>query len=59
MNKTVFITGGNAGTGYGIAELFAREKWDVLISGRRKEEVDAAAKRLCEQYGIFSKDVYL
>jgi len=55
MNKTVFITGGYAGTGYGIAELFAREKWDVLISGRRKEALDAAAKRLSKQYGVFSE----
>ena len=55
MNKTVFITGAQSGTGYGIADLFARQGWDVLISAQNADEASAAAKSLCERYGIFSK----
>lgn len=55
MNKTVFVTGGQNGTGRGIAELFARQGWDVLISGRRIEEVHAAAKSISEKYNVYSK----
>ena len=33
MNKAVVITGAQSGTGYGIAEFFARQGWDVFITG--------------------------
>ena len=56
MNKTVFVTGGQNGTGRGIAEFFARQGWDVLISGRRIEEVYAAAKSISEKYKVYSNN---
>ena len=34
MNKAVFITGAHKGTGYGIAEQFAKNGWDVFITSR-------------------------
>ena len=52
MNKTVFITGGQSSTGYGIADFFARQGWDVIISAQKGDEARAAAKKLSEQYGI-------
>ena len=52
MNKTVFVTGACYGTGYAIAERFAEEGWNVLISGRDQQKVDSAAKSLSEKYGI-------
>ena len=55
MNKAVFITGAQSGTGYGIAELFAKQGWDVFITSRRGKDAEAGAKRLSEDYGIFSK----
>ncbi len=55
MNKAVFITGAQSGTGYGIAELFAREGWDVFITSRRGEDAQKSAKKLSEDYGIFAK----
>ena len=55
MKKAVFITGAQAGTGYSIAERFAREGWDVFITSRTAEKAEAAAKRLTEAYGIFAK----
>ena len=55
MNKAVFITGGQSGTGFGIADFFARQGWNVIVSGQRGEEARAAAKRLSQAYGIDSK----
>ena len=40
--KTAVITGGNSGMGLATANLFAKEGANVVITGRRKEEVDKA-----------------
>ena len=55
MNKAVFITGAQYGTGYGIAEVFAKNGYDVFITSRRGEEAVKAAEKLSADYGIFSK----
>ena len=55
MNKSVLITGASQGTGFAIAERFARENYDVFITGRDIERADAAVKKLREQYGVFAK----
>ncbi len=55
MNKAVFITGAQSGTGFGIAKHFAKMGWDVFITSRVGEEAVASAKVLTEKYGIFSK----
>ncbi len=54
MNQTLFVTGGQSGTGYGIADFFARQGWNVIVSGQNGVEAKAAAKRLSETYGIIS-----
>ena len=54
MNQTLFVTGGQSGTGYGIADFFARNGWNVIVSGQNGVEAKAAAKRLSETYGIIS-----
>ena len=55
MNKAVFITGAQAGTGYGIAELFAKNGWNVFITSRRGEDAEKAAQKLASDYNIFAK----
>lgn len=55
MNKAVFITGAQTGTGYGIAELFAKNGWNVFITSRRGEEAENSAKKLAEDYRVFAK----
>ncbi len=55
MNKSVFITGGATGTGYGIAEKFAKEGFDVFVTSRDEEKAAAAAKKINEDYGVFAK----
>ncbi len=55
MKKAVFITGAQSGTGYGIAEFFAKHGWDVFITSRRGAEAEKSAKTLADTYGIFAK----
>ena len=45
-NKTVLITGGSKGIGYGIAEVLMREKMSVAITSRSQKSADEAAARL-------------
>src|SRR5689334_13392128 len=47
-----FITGASAGFGKAIAEKFAANGWDVIITGRRKVRVDVLARQLKEKYNV-------
>ena len=51
----VFITGAQSGTGYGIAEHFAKKGWDIFITSRSGADAEESAKALSEKYGIFAK----
>ena len=53
MNKTLLITGATSGFGKAIAEKFASEKWDCIITGRRKERLDELAHQLTTQHNVF------
>lgn len=44
--KTVLVTGGASGIGYGISETFARHGAKVIIMSRKEENLQAACKRL-------------
>lgn len=55
MKKSVFVTGATNGTGFAIAERFAREGYDVFIGSRSKENSQESAKKLADKYGIFAK----
>lgn len=55
MKQAVLITGAHAGTGYGIAEKFAKEGFDVFITSRRPADAEQAAQKLAKAYGIFAK----
>lgn len=55
MNKSVFVTGACYGTGYAIAERFAKEGYNVFLSGRDFEKAEVSAKSLAEKYGVFAK----
>ena len=55
MKKSVFVTGATNGTGYAIAERFAKEGYDVFIGSRRGADAAKAAEDLATSYGIFAK----
>lgn len=44
--KTLLITGGSKGIGYGIAEVMIRAGWNTAITGRSQKQVDEAAAQL-------------
>ncbi|HEY2728215.1 MAG TPA: SDR family NAD(P)-dependent oxidoreductase, partial [Parafilimonas sp.] len=52
MNKTIFITGATSGFGKAIAEKFASENWNCIITGRRKEKLDELASALSSNQNI-------
>lgn len=53
--KSVFVTGATNGTGFAIAERFAKEGYAVFIGSRRQTDADVSAKQISEKYGVFAK----
>lgn len=52
MQKTILVTGASSGFGKAIAEKFASEKWNCIITGRRKEKIEQLADTLRKNYGV-------
>jgi 3-hydroxy acid dehydrogenase/malonic semialdehyde reductase len=52
MNKIIMITGATAGFGMGIAKKFAENRYDIIITGRRKERLSILEKDLLSIGGI-------
>jgi 3-hydroxy acid dehydrogenase / malonic semialdehyde reductase len=52
MNNIVLITGATSGIGKACAEKFAAAKHDIIITGRRKERLDALKEELELTHGI-------
>ncbi|QNL50007.1 SDR family oxidoreductase [Olivibacter sp. SDN3] len=50
--KTVFITGASSGIGFACAEIFAREKYNLLLASRRVDRLHAMANDLQDKYGV-------
>lgn len=51
-NNVTIITGGGKGIGFGIAQAFAKEGSNLVITGRTESRLIAAKERLEEEYGI-------
>jgi len=51
MNKIIMITGATAGFGRAIANKFAQNGYNIIITGRRKERLDDVEKELA-QYNV-------
>ena len=52
MRKTILVTGATAGFGKAIAARFAREGYDVIITGRRDERLKELADQLQRDYRV-------
>ncbi len=52
MNKIILITGATSGFGKAIAEKFASEKWNCIITGRRTEKLHEIADELRSKYDV-------
>ena len=55
MEKSVFVTGATCGTGFAIAERFAKEGYNVFIGSRNLESAKEAAGKIHNKYGVNTK----
>jgi hypothetical protein len=52
MSKTVLITGATSGIGEATARRFAKECYNLVITGRRGERLNNLAREMQEQFGV-------
>ena len=52
MKKTAFITGATSGIGKASAEIFAKNGYNIIITGRRKERLDEFSQHLKSTYKV-------
>jgi NAD(P)-dependent dehydrogenase (short-subunit alcohol dehydrogenase family) len=57
QGKVAIVTGGNSGIGFATAKRFADEGAHVFITGRRQNELDAAAKKIGKNVTAVQGDV--
>lgn len=52
MNKTALITGTTSGIGRAVADIFAENKYNLIVTGRRSERLQELKATLERQHGI-------
>jgi NADP-dependent 3-hydroxy acid dehydrogenase YdfG len=52
MTRIAFITGATAGIGKASAEIFAKNGYNIIITGRRKERLDEFSRELSTNYKV-------
>lgn len=52
MSEIVLITGATSGIGAACAQVFVREGYDLILTGRRQERVEKLAAALTAQFKI-------
>ena len=51
MNKTALITGATSGIGRAVADIFAENKYNLIVTGRRSERLQELKAALERQHG--------
>jgi NADP-dependent 3-hydroxy acid dehydrogenase YdfG len=51
LTQTIFITGATSGFGKAIAELFAKNNYRIIITGRREDRLKKVAEELNKNFG--------
>lgn len=52
MSKIALITGATAGIGEACAHVFARERYDLILTGRREDRLGKLAQQLRREYNV-------
>ena len=52
MSKIILITGASSGFGKAIAEKFAAGGWNIILTARRKDKLEAVAKEIENKFGV-------
>ncbi len=52
MSKIALITGATAGIGEACAHVFARERYDLILTGRRADRLEKLAYQLNKEYNV-------
>ena len=52
MSKITLITGATAGIGEACAHVFARERYDLVLTGRRADRLEKLAEQLKKEYNV-------
>ncbi|HEY8780569.1 MAG TPA: SDR family NAD(P)-dependent oxidoreductase [Mucilaginibacter sp.] len=52
MSKIALITGATSGIGEACAHLFAREHYDLVLTGRRKDRLEKLAEKLSNEHNV-------
>jgi 3-hydroxy acid dehydrogenase/malonic semialdehyde reductase len=52
MAKIALITGATSGIGEACANVFARERYDLILTGRRMERLETLANHLRDEYNV-------
>ncbi len=55
MSKIALITGATAGIGEACAHVFARERYDLILTGRRTDRLQKIASELVSEYNVVVK----
>src|SRR5882762_7740205 len=57
--QTALVTGASYGIGLDLAECFARDGYDVILTARSEQALADAAARLSTQYGVTATAIAL
>ena len=59
MSKIALITGATAGIGEACAQIFAANKYNLVLAARRQDRLEKMAEKITEQYGVMVKTLVL